>query len=97
MKKILFVLGIIGIILSTGCVNVINVQQCLPPAEPFGFWYGIWDGMISQFSFIGSLFSDDIGIYAINNNGWPYNFGFTFGIGWMIKLISLTIKEIRKV
>jgi hypothetical protein len=37
--------------------------------------------MITPISFIGSLFFDDITIYAVNNNGGWYNFGFLLSVG----------------
>ncbi len=52
-----------------------------PGADVAGFWSGLWHGLILPFSFIGSLFSNNIGIYeTVNNGGW-YNFGFVLGVG----------------
>lgn len=34
---------------------------------------------IIPYSFVGSLFSDEISIYAISNNGAFYNLGFALG------------------
>jgi len=47
----------------------------------YGFWGGLWHGIIAPFDFIGMLFSDDIAVYAPNNNGGWYAFGFMLGIG----------------
>lgn len=41
----------------------------------------MWHGLIIVFSFFGSIFSDDIAIYAIYNNGGWYDFGFVLGVG----------------
>lgn len=71
---------IIVTILLAGCADVANIEKCLD-AEPYGFWSGLWHGWISGISFIGSLFSDDIAIYAVNNNGGWYDFGFILGAG----------------
>ena len=46
-----------------------------------GFFSGLFHGWIVMFSFIGSLFSDDIAIYSVPNNGGWYNFGFALGVG----------------
>ncbi|WP_344707960.1 hypothetical protein [Sphingomonas swuensis] len=46
-----------------------------------GFLHGLFHGWIILFSFIGSLFSDSITIYAVPNNGGWYNFGFALGVG----------------
>jgi hypothetical protein len=81
MKKYIlaFVILMITVILSS-CADVSNVDKCLTE-EPYGFWFGLWHGAIVPFSWIGSLFSDDIAIYAINNNGGWYDFGFILGVG----------------
>ena len=82
----------------TGCADVTNVEQCIDQtAHVYGFWGGVWHGMISTFSFIGSLFSDDIAIYAISNNGAWYNFGFVGGLGVIFKVIAGIIKIIAKI
>lgn len=97
MKKIkilLFTL-IIGLTLVS-CADVTNVNDCLPPSDHvYGFWGGVWHGMIIQFSFLGSLFSDDIAVYAVNNNGVWYNFGFVGGLGIIIKLVGFVLKNIK--
>lgn len=81
--------------LFTGCADASNVQECLPPTEhTYGFWGGVWHGMITWFSFIGSLFSDNIAVYAVNNNGAWYDFGFVGGLGVMLRIIGGLIKGI---
>lgn len=45
-----------------------------------GFWWGLWHGIILVFSFIYSLFSDNVTIYEVHNNGGWYNFGFILGV-----------------
>lgn len=47
--------------------------------NPYGFFGGLWHGLILPFSFVGSLFSDDIAIWAVNNTGNWYSFGFVLG------------------
>jgi hypothetical protein len=58
-----------------------------------GFWLGTWHGMISAFSFIGSLSNDDIKVYASNNNGHWYDFGFVGGLFFMIRMFIRLIKK----
>ena len=60
------------------CAQVVPVE-ITGDVETFGFWRGLLHGFILPFSFIGSLFNDDIAIYAINNSGGWYDFGFAFG------------------
>jgi hypothetical protein len=79
MKKSLLFIITVCLILAA-CADVSNVDACLK-AEPYGFWFGLWHGWISGISFIGSLFSDDIAIYAVNNTGGWYDFGFVLGAG----------------
>ncbi|MBC8401286.1 MAG: hypothetical protein H8E14_07340 [Candidatus Marinimicrobia bacterium] len=45
-----------------------------------GFWKGLWHGFISLFTFIISLFKDNVNIYEVHNNGGWYNFGFILGV-----------------
>lgn len=61
------------------------ITSCTPGSESFneesaGFFMGLWHGFIALFTFIGSLFIDNLGIYEINNNGGWYNFGFIIGV-----------------
>lgn len=88
MKKKLFkqtlmyaTLAIFALVVFTGCANVTSVEACTLGIEPYGFWNGFWHGMIAPISFFGSLFSDDIAMYAINNNGGWYDAGFVLGAG----------------
>ena len=45
-----------------------------------GFWHGLWQGFISPFTFVISLFTDSVGIYEVHNNGGWYDFGFMIGV-----------------
>lgn len=53
--------------------------------DPYGFWSGLWHGLIAPFSFLGSLFESSIAVYAPCNNGGWYSFGFCLGIGAFAK------------
>lgn len=78
MKKIL--LAVIVCFLISSCADVEHVKQCTTGHE-YGFFGGLWHGIIAPFAFIGSLFNDDIAVWAVNNNGGWYAFGFLLGIG----------------
>jgi hypothetical protein len=81
MRKIKLFLAIaIVCLLFTSCADVSNVSECLE-SKPYGFWGGLWHGMVAPISFIGRLFSDEIAVYAINNNGRWYDLGFVLGAG----------------
>lgn len=86
MKKtnVLRVLALIVIAVAvTGCADVENVSDCLSD-NSYGFWGGLWHGCIAPISFIGSLFSDNIAVYAVNNTGKLYDFGFVLGAGILL-------------
>ncbi|GHV25586.1 hypothetical protein FACS1894176_04420 [Bacteroidia bacterium] len=68
------------VFLLASCADVTSVKECLP-GDPYGFWGGLWHGFIAPWSFIGSLFSDNIAVWAVNNNGNWYSFGFVLGSG----------------
>jgi len=66
-------------------VALFILTSCAPGNErfdlaPAGFWAGLWHGFISLFTFIISLFTNKVGIYEVNNSGWPYNLGFILGV-----------------
>lgn len=89
---------VIALFALTSCADVSHVQECLPVTEhTYGFWGGTWHGMIMVPSFIGSLIWDDVAVYAVNNNGAWYNFGFVGGFFFMIRLISFAIKSYRTI
>jgi hypothetical protein len=84
IKRIMLIAFIIiaAVLLFSSCADVSHIKQCLPETEhTYGFWGGLWHGLIAPFAFIGELFSDNIAVYAHNNNGGWYDFGFVLGIG----------------
>ena len=89
MKKIItYLITITGmLLLFTSCADAEYIEMCVTGYQ-YGFWSGMWHGSISMFSLIGSIFSDDITVYAVNNTGFWYDFGFVFGIGGILKLIT---------
>lgn len=46
-----------------------------------GFWLGLWHGIIAPITFVISLFTDNVNIYEVHNNGNWYDFGFVLGAG----------------
>ena len=48
--------------------------------EDAGFFLGLWQGFISPVTFVISLFTDDVNIYEVHNNGNWYDFGFMLGV-----------------
>jgi len=45
-----------------------------------GFWLGLWHGLIAPITFVISLFTDHVRMYAFPNLGRWYDFGFLLGI-----------------
>lgn len=81
MKKInKILLGLAVLILLSSCADKAIVYDCIG-YDTYGFWGGLWHGIITPFSFIGSLLSDNIAVYAVDNNGGWYDFGFLLGVG----------------
>lgn len=81
--KILFplILIVLTSLVISGCVAGPNELVNTPDEEGqiAGFWQGLWQGFISPFTFIVSLFSDTVHVYEVHNNGGWYNFGFLLG------------------
>ena len=64
----------------TSCANNEAYQQCLS-GHTYGFWGGLWHGMIAPIDLIAMFFRNDVTFYAPNNNGMFYAFGFLMGSG----------------
>lgn len=82
MKKLFFVLTIaVLMVVVSGCTAGPNELRNIEDedGEVAGFWQGLWQGFISPFTFLVSLFSDTVHVYEVHNNGNWYNFGFLFG------------------
>ena len=79
MKKPIFiVLAALGALVLTGCAKNVDVSKCV--SEGPGFWHGLWHGLIFYVSWVVSLFNDDVAVYAVNNSGGWYDFGFMLGV-----------------
>ena len=64
------------VISSASCAH-----QPLPTAyDSPGFLSGMLHGFIIPWSFIGSLFTDTLRIYAFPNSGTLYDFGYVIGV-----------------
>lgn len=73
-------LVLVFVMLTLSCAQAVNVQQFVE-AESYGFWSGLWHGIIAPVTFFISLFVEEVAIYAPNNNGGWYDFGFVLGAG----------------
>lgn len=78
MLSLLCMFGLI--LLLTSCSNKEEITSCLQ-GHTYGFWGGLWHGIIAPVDLVLMLFRDDITVFAQNNNGAWYAFGFILGSG----------------
>jgi hypothetical protein len=76
--QIVFVL--LTVFLLSACAEAQHIDAC-KTGHTYGFLGGLWHGIIAPFSFVCSLFMDNVAVWAVNNNGGWYAFGFLIGIG----------------
>lgn len=82
MKKYKFTIVCILALMLCGCAdNVQMVTETETCVHIYGFWGGVWHGLIAPFDFVGMLIWDDVSMYAPSNNGGWYAFGFLLGSG----------------
>ena len=78
--KILLFVALVVVLAS--CAVPVHIDTCVAGVKVYNFWSGLWHGMTAGFSFIGSLINPEkYVVYAVNNNGGWYNFGFLLGVG----------------
>jgi hypothetical protein len=77
---IIAVFTVACILMLSGCANSETVSSCLK-GHQYGFWGGLWHGIIAPIDLIIMLFRTDFTVYAQNNNGAWYAFGFLIGSG----------------
>lgn len=77
----ILVLTIVAALMVSACTAAPSELENEPDAdgEIAGFWQGLWHGFISPFTFIISLFSENLAVYEVHNNGNWYVFGFLMG------------------
>jgi len=68
------------IVVSTSCARSEPVDACLE-GETYGFLYGLLHGFLAPIELIAMLFNDKYAVYAQNNSGFFYGFGFLLGSG----------------
>jgi len=69
-----------ALVILSSCAEVQHIDACRT-GQTFGFFGGLCHGIIAPVSFALSLFSDNITVWAVNNNGAWYSFGFLLGVG----------------
>ena len=82
MKNIhLTLFALLAFLLLTGCADAQPLLEKCLEGHVYGFWGGLWHGITVMISSIGALFMDGVAVWAVNNNGGWYNFGFCLGTG----------------
>lgn len=79
----LFTLAIfvlLSLLVFSSCAEVQQIEAC-KTGHTYGFFGGLWHGIIAPVSFVVSLFSDHVAVWAVNNSGGWYTFGFLIGVG----------------
>ena len=62
----------------TACAAT-QASDAVAPQAP-GFLLGLWHGFIFPVAWVVSLFSSQVAVYAVPNNGGWYDFGYFLGI-----------------
>ena len=75
MKRLLILASALTLAACAATQQPGAVEQGAP-----GFLYGLWHGFIFPIAWIVSLFTDQMSVYAVPNNGGWYNFGYFVGI-----------------
>jgi hypothetical protein len=79
-RHLALVVVLIAILALIGCApGNERWNPGINPGSLAGFWAGVWHGLIIVITFVVSLFTKDVGLYEVNNTGWPYNLGFLLG------------------
>ena len=94
MKKITPFFVLFALLILSGCADSQDVHECVS-GHVYGFWGGLWHGIIAPFDFVGMLIWDDVAVYAPNNNGGWYAFGFCLGVGAFSSSVSQTSKRYK--
>ena len=76
-------LGLLLVLVLAACAPGTNpdVGVAPPDGDVAGFWLGLWHGIIAPITFVISLFTDNVSLYEVHNNGNWYDFGFVLGAG----------------
>lgn len=80
-----------------GCADNESIESGCLVGHTYGFWGGLWHGFIAPFDFLGMLIWEEVAVYAPNNNGAWYAFGFILGIWSLRHALNDLAKEISKI
>jgi len=82
-KSALTTILLIFVLISFSCAPGPNGLEKTPDDEGHiaGFLHGFWHGLIAPITFIVSIFTKNVHLYEVHNNGTWYDFGFVLGAG----------------
>jgi hypothetical protein len=76
-SRVVVTLLLLLAILGTGCVP--GDGRCTP-ANPAGFFWGVWHGWLAPLSLVWHQFDGRVRIYEISNTGWWYDVGYYMAV-----------------
>jgi len=79
VKRPIALIATLTFALSLTACAATEAATAVAPGAP-GFLLGLWHGFIFPVAWIVSLFTDQVAIYAVPNNGGWYDFGYFLGI-----------------
>jgi len=80
MRHALSIAPVVLLALVLTACTATQSPEASAAGEP-GFWLGLWHGFIAPVTFVVSVFTDAVRVYAVPNAGRWYDFGFMLGIG----------------
>ena len=80
MRRASSIMSVVLLVLVLAACTATQSADASAAGEP-GFWLGLWHGFIAPVTFIISVFTDAVRVYAVPNLGRWYDFGFMLGIG----------------
>jgi hypothetical protein len=80
MRRASSIPSLVLLVLVLAACTATQSSEATAAGEP-GFWLGLWHGFIAPVTFIISVFTDAVRVYAVPNLGRWYDFGFMLGIG----------------
>ncbi len=83
-RAVLGTMVVAGLLVLSGCTAAANDVVTPPGVELAGFWQGVWHGLVSPVTLVVSLFRDDVGLYAVHNDGAWYDVGFMVGVSTVL-------------
>lgn len=90
----LIVLIFLSVIVLTSCATSFDITGT-PVIHNYGFFGGLWHGVISPISLLGKLLGGQVDMYSSQNVGSLYDLGFMLGLSMLFTGGNLFKKEIN--